>query len=77
MLVMGPVSAVRYDNGRDVGTKERSLSGMIMIPRGTVDVSVDIDIFQPCRAGFHVRGMYSGSLGVSYVPADWRLRVFG
>ena len=70
MLVVGPVSAVRYDNERDVDTEERSLSGMIVMPRRTVDVSVDIDVFQPCRAGFHVRGMYSESLGVSYVPAD-------
>ena len=28
-------------------------------------------------AGFHVMGMWSRSLGASFVPADWQMRVFG
>ena len=29
------------------------------------------------REGFHVTGLYSGSLGVLLVPSDWRVEVFG
>ena len=43
---------------------------------GTYAGTVDIDVL-PFRlhAGFHVTGMWSGSLGVSFISADWWVRV--
>ena len=41
-----------------------------------VDVYVDVDVDWQYRAGFHLTGPRSGSLGVSFVLADWQVKVF-
>ena len=43
----------------------------------TIDVNVDVDVEMGREwAVSHVTEQWSGSLGASFVPTDWRVRVF-
>ena len=76
MPMMALASDTWHVNGQALGATEQCLwwywhlRALGRRHRRRLSVSVK-------RSGFYITGPWSGSLGESLVPADWRLRVFG